>query len=204
MISLHDSLCLAIYRLELLSWKWMDIYPYNIFYLIDSDQSVKKSREPHTPHYDINNILCETTCISSNFQYFHWWVIEKCSTFNRLVPDYTGNCHGKLWMWYDNASLASYRACYIFTLTSMFSHRGSCFVFASWAWFHEICKVTYRKSVPLWLVTIYLFLWHSYVTKIPQVGHRKPWIWYKPNGILIWNHCSTHEYLWQETTTWPT
>ncbi len=41
----------------------------------------------------------------------------------RIVPDYTENCHGKLWMWYDNASLASYRPCYIATLTTVFSHR---------------------------------------------------------------------------------
>ncbi len=53
-----------------------------IFYLIDLGQSVNKSREPHTPHYDINGILCGDTCISSNFQCVHWWVVEKCSTFN--------------------------------------------------------------------------------------------------------------------------
>ncbi len=54
--------------LQFLSEKWMAIYPYNVFYLIDLDQSVNKSREPHTPHYDINGILCGTTCFSSDFQ----------------------------------------------------------------------------------------------------------------------------------------
>ncbi len=53
---------------QFLSEKWMAIHPYNVFYLTDLDQSVSKSREPHTPHYDINGILCGATSISSNFQ----------------------------------------------------------------------------------------------------------------------------------------
>ncbi len=31
----------------------MAIYPYNVFYSIDLDQSVNKSRAPHTLHYMI-------------------------------------------------------------------------------------------------------------------------------------------------------
>ncbi len=50
---------------------WMTIYPYNVFYSIDLDQSVSKSREPHTPHIDINGILCGATSNSSNFQCVH-------------------------------------------------------------------------------------------------------------------------------------
>ena len=85
--------------------------------------------------------------------------------------------------WIETFQLTTSWNCCLFVTnnTPDGGYRGSCFVFASRAWFHEICKASYRKSVPLWLVTIDLFLWHSYVTKKPQVGHRKPWIWYKPN-----------------------
>ena len=51
--------------------KWMAMYPYNVFYSIDLDQSVSKSREPYTPDYDINEILCGATSITSNFQCVH-------------------------------------------------------------------------------------------------------------------------------------
>ncbi len=45
--------------IQFLSEEWMAIiYPYNVFYLIDLDQSVNKSRDPHTPHYDINGVQC--------------------------------------------------------------------------------------------------------------------------------------------------
>ncbi len=56
-------------------------------YLIDLNKSVNKSREPHTPHYDINGILCGPTCILSDFKCVHWWVIEKYSSFNGTVCD---------------------------------------------------------------------------------------------------------------------
>ncbi len=59
------------FALQFLSEKWMAIYPYNVFYSIDLDQSVSKSRDPHTPHFDINEILCGATSISSNFQCVH-------------------------------------------------------------------------------------------------------------------------------------
>ena len=39
----------------------MAIYPYNVFFLIDLEQSVNKPRDLHTPHYDINGILCGAT-----------------------------------------------------------------------------------------------------------------------------------------------
>ena len=73
---------------QFLSEMWMAVYIYNVFHLIDLDQSVNKPREPHTPYYDINGILCGTTCISSKFQCVHWWVVEKCSTFNGSVYPY--------------------------------------------------------------------------------------------------------------------
>ncbi len=52
---------------QFLSEKWMAIYPYNVFFIIDLDQSVNKSREPHTPHYDINGILWRDSNIGSHF-----------------------------------------------------------------------------------------------------------------------------------------
>ena len=50
-----------------LSEEWRAIYPYNVFYAIDLDQSVNTSVEPHTPNYGINGILLGTTCRESLF-----------------------------------------------------------------------------------------------------------------------------------------
>ena len=69
------------------------------------------------------------------------WIVKKQI---RVVPDYTGKCHDKLWMWYDNAPLASYRACYTVILTTMFFH-GITWIISL---YHLQSRAWWKKHVP--------------------------------------------------------